>query len=292
MKLLLTIFCCCVIGLLSAQEEGTQQVLTNIQTYTPSKLLSNGQWDVKWFNNLYTETKSINESKEITTIDRQNFFTASIDIFTGVSSNNRLNLGVLLEYRSNTNGGEEILAPFSFRDHPSKRSGLSSIAPAVKFVPFPSVERFAIQTSFSIPLFENETENGVYLDQKGYTFQNRFFYDYLAPNGVIQIYSEVNTELNFGDNAASFANDSFRLTPGVFVSYFPSPNTTVLALVQHSQLISIENSLNQNFTALGGGAKFQLTRALNLELLYTNFIWGKSSGLGQTFNLGIRGLFN
>ena len=292
MKLLLTVFCCCVIGLLNAQEEQTQQVLTNIQTYTPSKLLSNGQWDVKWFNNLYTETKFINESKEITPIDRQNFFTASLDIFTGVSSNNRLNLGVLLEYRSNTNGGEDILAPFSFSDHPSKRSGLSSIAPAIKFVPFPAFERFAIQTSFSIPLFENETENGVYLDQKGYTFQNRFFYDYLAPNGVIQIYSELNTELNFGDNTASFANDSFRLTPGVFVSYFLSPNTTVLALAQHSQLISIEDSLNQNFTALGGGAKFQLTRALNLELLYTNFIWGKSSGLGQTFNLGLRGLFN
>ena len=79
---MLTVFCCCVIGLLSAQEEEAQQVLTNIQTYTPSKLLSNGQWDVKWFNNLYTETKFINESKEITPIDRQNFFTASLDIFT------------------------------------------------------------------------------------------------------------------------------------------------------------------------------------------------------------------
>jgi len=76
------------------------------------------------------------------------------------------------------------------------------------------------------------------------------------------------------------------------VSYFPNPNTTVLGLVQHSQLINIENSLNQQFTALGGGAKFQLTTALNLEVLYTNFIWGKSTGLGQTFNLGLRGVFN
>ena len=46
------------------------------------------------------------------------------------------------------------------------------------------------------------------------------------------------------------------------MSYFPNPNTTVLGLVQHSQLINIENSLIQQFTALGGGAKFQLTTAL------------------------------
>lgn len=51
------------------------------------------------------------------------------------------------------------------------------------------------------------------------------------------------------------------------MSYFPNPNTTVLGLVQHSQLINIENSLIQQFTALGGGAKFQLTTALNLEVL-------------------------
>jgi len=46
------------------------------------------------------------------------------------------------------------------------------------------------------------------------------------------------------------------------------------------------DSINQRFTALGGGAKFQLTQVLNLEVIYTNFITGKNSGLGQTFNLG------
>lgn len=109
---------------------------------------------------------------------------------------------------------------------------------------------------------------------------------------MIQIYSELNTEFSFGEDTASFANDSFRLTPGVFVSYFPSPNTTLLGLVQHSQLLDLGNSINQRFTAIGGGAKFQLNQILNLELIYTNFVWGNNSGLGQTFNLGLRGLFN
>jgi len=30
---------------------------SNIQTYTPSKLLNKGDWDFKVFNNLYTQTK-------------------------------------------------------------------------------------------------------------------------------------------------------------------------------------------------------------------------------------------
>jgi hypothetical protein len=35
-----------------------QNETSNIQNYTPSKLLENGKWDVKWFNNLYTQTKA------------------------------------------------------------------------------------------------------------------------------------------------------------------------------------------------------------------------------------------
>lgn len=292
MKNLFLLLCCCTCLVYGQEEEQQQATPTNLQTYTPSKLLSQGQWDIKWFNNLYTEVKRKDQNGNKIEFPRQNFFTSSLDIFTGVSSNNRLNIGILLEYRSNTIMGKNILAPFGFSAQTYRRTGLSSIAPAIKFTPFKQWARFAIQTAFSIPLFENETEAGIFLDQKGFTFQNRFFYDYLAPNGKIQIFSELNTEVNFGENQASFANDSFRLSPGVFVSYFPSPNTTFLGLLQHSQLFDLGDSLDQNFTAIGGGAKFQLNQVLNLELIYTNFILGKNSGLGQTFNLGLRALFN
>lgn len=290
MKKLFALLCCfpCLIN----GQEIKERSQTKIQTYTPSKLLSRGQWDVKWFNNLYTETKRKNDHRVTEYFSRQNFFTSSLDIFTGISSSNQFNIGLLVDFRSNTIMEDNILAPFSTGEKTHKRSELSSIAPAIKFNPSKKWSNFTIQTSFSIPLFSKEVENGIYLDQKGYTFQNRLFYDYAASNGVVQIYSELNTELNFGKDAMSFANDSFRLTPGVFLSYFPSPNITLLGLVQHSQLINLKNSINQRYTALGTGAKFQLNRVLILELIYTKFIWGKSSGLGQTFNLGIRGLFN
>ena len=168
---LLCFICCLVHG-----QEELDQPQSNIQTYTPTKLLSQGQWDIKWFNNLYTEVKRKDENGDKINFPRQNFFTSSLDIFTGVSSSNRLNIGVLLEYRSNTILGKNILAPFGFSRQSYRRSGLSSIAPAIRYTPIKSWARFAIQTSFSFPLFENETEDGIFLDQKGYTFQNRFFY--------------------------------------------------------------------------------------------------------------------
>ncbi|AIZ40556.1 MULTISPECIES: transporter family protein [Cellulophaga] len=262
---------------------------SNIQQYTPSKLIGKGQYDVKWFNNLYTQTEStFSEGKE----PRQTFFTSSLEAYTGVGENKRWNVGAILEFRSNVINDRSALDVFKFDgEESSARSGLTSIAPSVKFVPFTAVSNFSIQSSFFIPLVDNETENGVFLDQKGYTWQNRFFYDYTFPGDKWQLFSELNSELHFGDKEESFANNSLSLTPGLFLSYFPSSKFTVLALAQHSQRLDLGNDFSQDFTAVGGGAKYQLTKALNLELLYTNFVRGSNTGLGETFNLGLRGIF-
>lgn len=270
-----------------------------IQTLTPSKLIAKGQYDIKWFNNLYTQTEStFTDGDE----PRQSFFTSSLEAFSGVSENRRLNVGVILEVRSNVIGGRDALDVFSFDgERGTARSGLTSIAPAVKFVPFASVNNFSIQSSLSIPLIDQETEQGVFLDQKGFTWQNRFFFDHTFAGGDWQVFAELNSEFNFGKEAeqdenfdtvdGSFANNSLNLTPGVFLSYFPSAKFTVLGLVQHSQRIDLGNDFEQDFTAVGGGAKYQLTDKLNLEALYTNFVRGNNTGLGETFNLGLRVVF-
>ncbi|NRD19270.1 hypothetical protein HNV08_04355 [Winogradskyella eckloniae] len=271
----------------SQEDEESQKSV--IQEYTPSKLLDKGQWDIKWFNNLYTQTEStFSDGKE----PRQTFFTSTVDVFTGVSENSKFNVGLLLEFRSNVIADRDALDVFSFDGETgTARSGFTSFAPAVKFNPFKNVSNFTIQSAFHIPLVDNESEDGVFLDQKGFIFQNRFFYDYTFPSGDWQIFTELNTEYNFGKKEDSFANNSLNLTPGVFLSYFPSDKFTVLALAQHSQRIDTGNDFEQDFTALGGGFKYQLTKELNIETLYTNFVRGNNTGLGQTFNVGLRALF-
>lgn len=276
-----------------SQEEDQENQGSVIQTYTPSKLLNQGQWDIKWFNNLYTETKDLfgpNGAEQ--DIPRNTFFTSTVDIFTGVSPNSKFNVGLLLEFRSNVIGGRDALDVFKFDgDANSARSGFTSFAPAIKFNPFKNVSNFTVQTAFHIPLVDNEVENGVFLDQKGFIFQNRFFYDYSFTGGKWQLFSELNTEYNFGKKEESFANNSLRLTPGVFLSYFPSSKFTILGLIQHSELIDAGNDFSQNFTALGGGVKYQITDVLNIETLYTSFVRGTDTGLGKTFNIGLRALF-
>ncbi len=265
-----------------------EQEKSNIQQYTPSKLIGKGQVDLKWFNNLYTQTEStFTDGKE----PRETFFTSTVEIYTGVGENKRWNIGAILEFRSNVIGGRDALDVFKFDgEGNTARSGFTSIAPSVKFVPFKSVSNFSIQSSFFIPLVDNESENGVFLDQKGFTWQNRLFYDYTFPGDKWQIFTELNGELHFGDKQDSFANNSLSLTPGVFLSFFPTSKFTILGLIQHSQRIDLGNDFAQDFTAAGGGAKYQLTKALNVEVLYTNFLRGSNTGLGQTFNLGLRAI--
>ena len=137
---------------------------SNIQTYTPSKLLKKGQWDIKWFNNLYTETKDLfGDGGSKQSIPRNTFFTSTVDVFTGISESNNFNIGILLEFRSNAVNGRDALDVFKFDgESGTARSGFTSFAPAIKFNPIKSVSNFTVQTAFHIPLVDNEVENGVY----------------------------------------------------------------------------------------------------------------------------------
>lgn len=275
-----------VVQISNAQEDKVEK--SNIQTYTPSKLLNNGQWDIKWFNNLYTETKFADADGNNKSKLRENYFTSTLEAFTGISENNRINIGAIIEFRSNTIGGRQALSVFSLKDNPNtERKGITSFAPAIKFQPLKNVGNFSVQSAVHIPLVSNETENGVFLDQTAWIFQNRFFYDYTFSNGKWQLFTELNTEYNFGDED-SFANNTFLLAPGIFFSYFPNEKSTVLAFTQHSQRFG---DFTQDYTALGLGGKYQITKTLNLEVLYSNFVRGTNNGLGQSFNLGIRALF-
>jgi hypothetical protein len=268
-----------------AQEEN-EDSKSNIQTYTPSKLLNKGQWDVKFFNSLYIQTKQTGANNSTSSkIDRENFFTSTVEVFTGVSKNNRINVGAIVEYRSNSFDRSSVSLP------DLKRNGLSSIAPSLKIQPFKNVSNFSFQTALHIPLLEKGDDNDldkVFLDQSAWSFQNRFFYDYTFPSGDWQIFTELNTEYGFGDDT-SFANNTILLVPGAFLSYFPSNKLTILSFIQHSQRYG---DFEQNNTSLGLGSKLQLTDSLNLEALYSNIVRGYNfQGLGHSFSIGLRALF-
>jgi hypothetical protein len=69
-------FCCCVFT--QAQEKDSLATKSNLFTFSPSKLLTKGQWDIKWFNNLYTEVRGADKNGAKSDRMRQNFFTSSL----------------------------------------------------------------------------------------------------------------------------------------------------------------------------------------------------------------------
>jgi hypothetical protein len=274
-----------------AQNDTTQQELSNLQNYTPSKLLENGKWDIKWFNNLYTQTRE--EDKDvIKDVPRSNYFASSIEIFTGVTTNKKVNLGFILDTRSNTFGGQSATSVFGFKNEVGKsRTGLAHFAPSLKIAPFNKLSNFSIQSSFFIPLHEIESNENGYLAEKSFIWQNRFFYDYTFESKKFQLFAELSTRFFFGEKGKGYANNSLELVPGAFVSYFASSKFTLLVFAQQEVLIDLGNKYSKNYTALGLGAKYQLTSTLNIETLYGKFVRGNDTGLGQSFNLGLRAIF-
>ncbi|WP_395076379.1 hypothetical protein [Flavobacterium sp.] len=274
-----------------AQTDSTSVEESNIQNYTPSKLLEKGKWDVKWFNNLYSENK-FESNGSITGKPRENYFSSSVEIFTGITNNKKINIGFIIDYRSNTFGDQRTISVFNFENKIGKsRSGFAHFAPSVKVSPFNSLPNFSIQTSLYIPLFKEESNINGYLAEKSYIFQNRFFYDYTFSGNKFQLFSELNSRLFFGEKGKGYANNSLELTPGLFLSYFATNKFTILGFVQQELLIDLGNKYSKNYTALGFGSKYQITKTINIEALYSKFVRGNDTGLGQSFNFGLRAIF-
>ncbi|OED35896.1 hypothetical protein AB832_05935 [Flavobacteriaceae bacterium (ex Bugula neritina AB1)] len=283
--------------------------VSNIQEYTPSKLLKKGQWDIKFFNSVYTQTEQTDSRSKSVTIPRQTFFTNTTEIFTGVSENSRINVGAIFQVRSNTLNGQGALDVFSFEDNKNdRRSGVTTIAPAIRVQPFKSLSTFSFTSAFIIPVFEDAPDAvsdnvNSYLDQRSFAWETKFFFDKTFGGNKWQIFTEADFKFNFGDKSVDadatseniserFANNSLFLPLSAFLSYFPSTKSTVFVNAQQAFLIDLGNDFGQNYTQLGFGGKYQLTKVLNVEASFGKFVRGNNfQGLGQTFSLGLRALF-
>ncbi|OBX26793.1 hypothetical protein [Gelidibacter algens] len=276
---------------------------SNIQEYTPSKLLKKGQWDIKFFNSLYTQTKSTDEGSTSFDIPRQNFFTNTNEIYTGISDNSRINIGLIFQVRANTFGGQDAFSVFGFENNSTDaRSGLTTIAPSIRFQPIASVPNFSLTSSVYFPVFK-DTPNAPYLDKRSVFWETKFFYDKTFGGGDWQIFTEMDLGFNFGEKSQDanpvdsnigerFANNSLFMPFSAFLSYFPSDKSTLFINGQQAFLVDLGNDFSQRYTQLGFGGKYQITDVLNLEASYGKIVTGHNfQGLGHTFSLGLRALF-
>ncbi len=298
-KLLLLVFT--TITFSGFSQDVSENQKTNIQEYTPSKLLNKGQWDIKFFNSIYTQTERTEARSSSVTIARETFYTNTTEIFTGISQNSRVNIGFIFQVRSNTFGGASTFDVFKFEDNANARSGLTTIAPSIRVQPFANTPNFSLTSSVFLPVFKDKA-NVPYLDKRSIFWETKFFYDKTFGEDKWQLFTEADLGFNFGENSSDadinsnvserFANNSLSVPLSVFLSYFPTSKSTVFVNTKQAFLIDLGNEFSQNSTSLGFGGKYQLTNVLNIETSFDKIVRGHNfQGLGQTFSLGLRALF-
>ncbi len=286
MKILFTTFSLCFGTFLFAQNDKD----INLQNYTPSSLLKEKQVEIKVFNNLYSDNSGFNaQRKVIKSNRRQTYFTSFVQSSYGIGK--RWNFGIDAQVKSvRLDNDRNSSALELFTSHPTAntRTALSYIGPKIKISPFKKIEGFSIQSTFFFPVAKDQQgiENGKpWLSHDGYQWWTQLYYD-LKLSSKFRSFFEVDAFASL-DRKFNKANHSILTPAKGFLSYFPTKKITVYGLAEIGPSWN-DGKINSYYTQLGLGAKYQLVKNLEIEVLYTRFPVGKNSGKGTTLNLGVR----
>lgn len=261
---------------------------SNVATYTPSALLRKGQFEIQFFNNLYTQNAWFNDQEERTVLGVRGSWNTLIMTFNyGVSKSNRFNLGLDVNLRSTRNSpeNESAIGIFKFEHNSQNRTTISALGPKIKWNPFKSVPKLSLQSALWIPVAK-ELEGIPWLDWQRYTSWTQFFFD--KPIGSqFQLFTELDLLFRMPEigSKLGLSQTVFSTPASVFFSYFPSQKSTLYTQIQYAPTLS---SFPSYYTQVGIGGKYQLFSQLQVEASYTNFFAGHTQGAGATFNLGLR----
>ena len=271
----------------------------NASRYVVSSTIPVGSYEIKIFNNLYSQ-KTGNDG-ELT--DRSSFFTTTLTALYGL--NNRLNIGINTRWRKVRNHTlpSSAFGVFGSDENGNSRSGLTGFGPMLRWAPIPSWENFSIQSSYTFAIGDELRGNNTqpFIDWNGAVWNTQFFNDFSIGDNF-----SLFTELDFlwedigSDDTEQgvFFNNKTTTPITVILSYNPNKKTTLYMLTGYAPSWSFENELGESgltisdyFYQGGLGGKYQFTPNLEIELLYSDFttkFLSDSKGQASTYNLGLR----
>ncbi|NNF20757.1 MAG: DUF547 domain-containing protein [Saprospiraceae bacterium] len=263
----------------------------------PTKLFRKGGFELKVFNNYYTQ-----DDNGL----RSNFFSSFIQLLIGTNKN--FNIGFDIKLRSVNQGNVGLFSALNFSNQPYyvnngtltfSRFGISGIGPRIKYQPFKDRGNINIlHAVYFVPM--DNTEGS--LEYGYFDFQN------------LQIFNNLWYEKEFSVKKRLFIDIGFHienLKPGVqrkenhfmqalvpftgIYSYYPNPKTTFYVLGNYAQKVQFQFDLDKDtdisfgaFGQLGTGMKYYLTEFLEIEGLYTYFVDTTPGRTAHTFNVGLR----
>lgn len=285
----------------AASDENREKALSNIQTYTPSKLLKKGQIDVQLFNNLYTQTAFRNTERELIDLDqRATYFATFGQVLIGTSKSARVNWGMDVIFKSvriDADKNSASLNVFSFESSSLTRTAVSAIGPKIKFSPLKNSPNFSVQSALWIPVasdLEAVSNGKPWLDWDRFTSWTQFYYSQQVGR-KFQFFYEIDVLARFTKPASWYANNIAKgnvlSTPAsFFVNYFTTSKSTIYIMTQYAPSFEFNggNAVDSDYAQAGIGGKYQLTSNFAIELLYSNFFTAKNAGAGRTYNIGLR----
>ena len=282
---------------------------SNLLQFTPSQLFAKGQYEINFFNNLYSQTAVRNaQGDRVSSGIRTSILTSSLQYTVGVSENRRVNLGADLVIGGGSVGGSDESSHFQFLggNTSARDLALAAIGPRVKFQPFRRWAFFSIQSTFLIPLaddLEGQNEREVFVALNRYTFRNQFLADFKLTEKFRLFYEFAANYLIRRNKEEVFFQPNFIDLPStLFVNYFPSEKWNLFVMGQYAPRLgrtalsddpTSQFGLLQWLTQLGAGLKYQVTDKVGFELSYGNFvasqgIQGIEAGAGQVVNFAVR----
>jgi hypothetical protein len=256
-------------------------IANNASRYIVSSTIPKGQVELKIFNNLYSQITG-NEN-------RSTFFTTQTSFLYGI--NKRFNLGFNASYRRVLNSGIPS-SPFDVLSKPNSgefRQGITAFGPQIRWAAVPKWQNFSIQSRLVFPIGQDLSGgNGKqYIDWQGPSFFNQFFND-MAIGTRFSLFTEVG--LHWEDiGLLSNGRINQVSTPlTAILSFSPTSKAIIYALGGFSPFYRIPFDY---FLQGGIGSKYQFTRNVELELLYTGFtnkFLLQNDGSAATYNIGFR----
>lgn len=264
---------------------------SNVQTFTPSVLLSAGQFEVNQFNNLYSQTATRDDNGDKVLLgERQSFLTSSFSFLYGLSSVN-VGLEVNVNTARYTTRSSSMFSIFGGSAADYSRVAVSSIGPRVKFSPLKSVTGLSVQSTFLIPLASN-LESPRFVGHDRYTWNTQIFLD-RAIGEKTRVFFELGVLYRI--KRESQQPNFFRTPMSAIFSYFPTAKSTLYVLGQHAPAFGklVGNSEEvfgqiRWYTLAAIGGKYQVTPKVGIELSYGSFVLSRADGAGSVLNFGVR----
>jgi len=251
--------------------------------YVVSAAIPKGQYEIKLFNNLYSQQTGESPNKL-----RRTFFTTTLTALYGLF--NGFNVGINTRYRKVLNEFGDT-TPFHVLGSlgSSGRQGITAFGPQIRVAPFPSLKNFSIQSSYVFAIGDELEGNGQkpFIDWNGATWITQLFNDHtISPS--FSLFTELDFIIEDIGKSDKGALNRFSTPATVILSYFPVRNVTIYGLSSYSPFWS---DTYDYFYQYGLGSKYQLNPNFEIEVLVNKFVnrfLKEANGNAATYNLGFR----